>query len=591
MVHTANANKGPAPPPAGHELNQLIYPPTPAAEKLTLCGFEGPEKLLEIWFKQPARRIPSVLDGPLPSPPTIASSRSSSQYSDDSGNRSGSDSNDSGVDSLLEMPALLAPAGGAAHLDDGGRWMYRRSGLRTVSRATWEEMLAIVKCQVLSVVSNEYMDAYLLSESSMFVYPNRLILKTCGTTTLLHAVTRILEIAADMCQMQEIDAIFYSRKAFLFPDKQIFPHGRWGDEVAYLDELFPKARFETSAYVVGKINSDHWCLYMGTPLRTTLDPDGVEVVVEESGIDSEAVSLSDRDGEESESDMEDDEELEDDVTLEIMMQDLDPEVTKIFWRTEEEMKEAEEKEEMEKMHGKPDLSSVVNYAKPQKGDKLHSLVRKAERRVLNETRINDIYPNSIVDDFLFDPCGYSLNGLLGPYYYTIHVTPEDICSYASFETSIPVRKFYASGLDRHGTSRRRGDSDTEHNTFEDVVSRVVERFRPGRFSVTLFTRRSVARRHGLRGGLMDSGRVPGFKRCDRIVHTLGKWDLVFSHFTRSGAAASGGVKAAVSAVMTSAPKPVVSAPAKVVLTSVNGAMKNAAEMTGVPAEVSSMVGI
>jgi S-adenosylmethionine decarboxylase len=34
--------------------------------------------------------------------------------------------------------------------------------LRVVPRPVWEEMLAIVKCQVLSVVNNEHVDAYLL---------------------------------------------------------------------------------------------------------------------------------------------------------------------------------------------------------------------------------------------------------------------------------------------------------------------------------------------------------------------------------------------------------------------------------------------
>jgi len=65
----------------------------------------------------------------------------------------------------------------------------------------------------------------------MFVYPHKLILKTCGTTTLLHAVPRILEIARELAGLDRIDAFFYSRKAFFFPEKQIAPHGQWSDEV------------------------------------------------------------------------------------------------------------------------------------------------------------------------------------------------------------------------------------------------------------------------------------------------------------------------------------------------------------------------
>jgi S-adenosylmethionine decarboxylase len=37
-----------------------------------------------------------------------------------------------------------------------------KTGLRKVSREMWEEMLAIVKCKILSVVEGEEMDAYLL---------------------------------------------------------------------------------------------------------------------------------------------------------------------------------------------------------------------------------------------------------------------------------------------------------------------------------------------------------------------------------------------------------------------------------------------
>lgn len=105
------------------------------------------------------------------------------------------------------------------------------TGLRSVDPAVWHDMLKLVQCQVLSTIKNEDVDAYLLSESSMFVYSNRLVLKTCGTTTLLHAVPKILEIAEEYCKLTKVDAIFYSRKSFLFPEQQSFPHGSWSDEV------------------------------------------------------------------------------------------------------------------------------------------------------------------------------------------------------------------------------------------------------------------------------------------------------------------------------------------------------------------------
>jgi len=70
-----------------------------------------------------------------------------------------------------------------------------RIGLRRVPKSTWESMLDLVKCKVLSVETSPDVDAYLLSESSMFVYPHKLILKTCGTTTLLFGLDRLIRIA------------------------------------------------------------------------------------------------------------------------------------------------------------------------------------------------------------------------------------------------------------------------------------------------------------------------------------------------------------------------------------------------------------
>jgi S-adenosylmethionine decarboxylase len=69
----------------------------------SLAPFEGPEKLLEIWF------APSPADVP-----------------------------------------------GASVTTDG------KHGLRKVKRSVWEDMLAMVKCQILSVVEGSEIDAYLL---------------------------------------------------------------------------------------------------------------------------------------------------------------------------------------------------------------------------------------------------------------------------------------------------------------------------------------------------------------------------------------------------------------------------------------------
>ena len=80
-----------------------------------------------------------------------------------------------------------------------------------------------------------------------------------------------------------------------------------------------------------------------------------------------------------------------------------------------------------------------------------------------QTGVHQLFEGFEVDDFAFDPCGYSLNALKGKDYYTIHVTPEEQGSYVSFETNY-----------------RLGDS------IETTLLRVLEVFQPNAFDVIVF---------------------------------------------------------------------------------------------------------
>lgn len=78
-----------------------------------------------------------------------------------------------------------------------------------------------------------------------------------------------------------------------------------------------------------------------------------------------------------------------------------------------------------------------------------------------------------VDDYCFAPCGYSCNIHAGNAYAMVHVTPQEECSYASFETN-------------YGSSRAGALQGNICNSLNTLVGRVLNVFKPGRFTMTLF---------------------------------------------------------------------------------------------------------
>jgi len=138
------------------------------------------------------------------------------------------------------------------------------------------------------------------------------------------------------------------------------------------------------------------------------------------------------------------------------------------------------------------------------------------------------YPEAKIDAYLFTPCGYSANGVIpappsttvdgtapSTHYFTVHVTPETAYSYASFETNVP-----AKALGRNSA---------------DVVQQVVDIFKPGRFSVTLFEAKcDLMMDNGITAARQTHAMdvIKGYRRMDRIVHDLEGYDLVFRYYER-----------------------------------------------------------
>jgi S-adenosylmethionine decarboxylase len=142
------------------------------------------------------------------------------------------------------------------------------NGLRALTRAQLDTLCKKAKCTIISEASNQHIDAYVLSESSLFIYKHRYIMKTCGTTTLLRCLSTLLEYA-DALGM-ELTWVGYSRKNLLFPSAQLWPHSSFGDEIRYIDSHeHLQNRLKGQGYILGPITGDHWFVYVADHSHTS----------------------------------------------------------------------------------------------------------------------------------------------------------------------------------------------------------------------------------------------------------------------------------------------------------------------------------
>lgn len=275
--------------------------------------------------------------------------------------------------------------------------------LRNIPRSELERLVEVAQCQIVSAVNGRAMDAYVLSESSLFIADYRFVMKTCGSTSLLAAVEPLLELAKRYCGIDVVANVYFSRKNFLRPELQPDQHKTFDDEVTTLENLFEE---DGAGYCLGRLNQDRWYLYTLNKNTDGMMPGGSAFP---------------------------------DQTLEVLMSDLDPDVMSIFTQAVScDGKQARKLAEMDKLFP----------------------------------------PDTIIDDKLFEPCGYSMNGVIGDtdQYITIHITPEAEFSYCSYETNMAI------GPDNADT--------IGFNTYFDLITRIVRCFKPGRFLITMFANKA-----------------------------------------------------------------------------------------------------
>ncbi|XP_028775445.1 S-adenosylmethionine decarboxylase proenzyme-like [Neltuma alba] len=269
-------------------------------------------------------------------------------------------------------------------------------GLRALNRSQLESILEPACCTIVSQLSNDELDSYVLSESSLFVYPLKIILKTCGTTKLLLSIEPILKLAESLSL--SVSNVRYSRGSFIFPNCQPSPHRSFCEEIAVMNEHF--GDLNSKAYVMGHPNvpNRNWHIYWACKDTANSTP----------LIGNQTTTTTTTE-----------------ITLEMCMTGLNREKASVFFKKQGD-------------------GSVGEMTK--------------------KSGISGIIPGHVICDHEFDPCGYSMNGIEGAAYSTVHVTPEDGYSYASYE---------AMGLNAESTG------------LGSLVNKVVKCFEPKEVSVAV----------------------------------------------------------------------------------------------------------
>jgi len=252
--------------------------------------------------------------------------------------------------------------------------------------------------------------AYVLSESSLFVFDQRIILKTCGTTTPLLVLDALAELMIDgsvtSCPGDSkasrgsasfawlVDLLAFTHIDYRFPQRQKYPHRSFSEEVTFIQSRFPTAEeFRLPTTSDGQFHLVVW---------------GNEESMR-SGYLCESLSID-----------------------EVMMIGINEQSCERF--AGDRPFEASDSEPW-----KSDRTSEESFGLSACSSEECSLSGFSSKHP--QSVFKELLPKKGVqaDQFWFTPCGYSCNAVCNSDFFSAHISPEPESSYASVETSIPFQ--------------------------------------------------------------------------------------------------------------------------------------------------------
>ena len=208
----------------------------------------------------------------------------------------------------------------------------------------WQALVQCCNAKILSTIENKDCKAFLLSESSLFVWHDRLLIITCGNTRLVHSVEYFIQQVG----VSKIQQITYQRKNEYFAHAQL---SSFGDDIALLGQYV-----KGQAFRFGELDGHHNYIFN---------------------------------------------------------QDT-------HFKLNQEDKSYE----------------LIAYQICQKASDKLTTLGLAANEIREFLQLDRLLAGYILDDFVFEPFGYSINAIKGMHYLTIHITPQASSSYVSIQANI-----------------------------------------------------------------------------------------------------------------------------------------------------------
>lgn len=218
--------------------------------------------------------------------------------------------------------------------------------LKDIADDFWHKLVNASGAKVLSTIENKDCKALLLSESSLFVWSNKLLLITCGTTQLVKAI----EFFLNEFSLQAISQILYQRK------NEYFSHAQpscFAQDIKLLRQYVAG-----KAYRFGAVDAHHnYLFHQENNYQTNSKDKSYEIVA----------------------------------------------------------------------------YHISNFA-----SKLLTQGNLTANEIRELFQIDELFPHFSIDDHVFHPFGYSLNGISQQYFFTIHITPQAESSYISVSANFDL---------------------------------------------------------------------------------------------------------------------------------------------------------